>query len=122
VWGAVCWIRGIPSTAFWPILRVSQVVVVLLAVWTGVVLLDDSDALDGLEVFYALMPVGVNAFAEGARVNAAAQETADIEDFEALERRQQVLIARRIVHKEIGVMTIAALLSTTLLLRATGLF
>jgi hypothetical protein len=115
-------LRGIPSTAFWPILRVSQVVVVLLAIWTGVVLVDDAGALDGLEVFYALMPVGVNAFAEGARVNAAASETEDIEDFEALERREQVLIARRIVHKEIGVMTIAALLSTTLLLRATGLF
>ncbi len=122
VWGAVCWLRAIPSTAFWPVLRISQAAVVLLAVATGVLLASDSDALDGLEIFYALMPVGVNAFAEGARVNAAASEMDDVEDLEALERREQVLLARRIVLKEIGVMTIASLLSTTLLLRATGLF
>jgi hypothetical protein len=121
-WGGYCWVRGIPSTLFWPLLRVGQVLVVLLALVTGLVLLDDPGSIDGLELFYVLMPIGVNVFAEGARVNAAAAEMEGVEDFEAMPRRDQILKARRVVLREIGVMAIAELLVTTLLLRATGLF
>ena len=58
--------------------------------------------------------------AEGMRVGAAQRELEEVDDFEALERREQVLLARRIVLREIGVMTISALLVVTLLLRAAG--
>ena len=43
---------------------------------------------------------------------------ARIEDVEALERREQALIARRVALGEMGVMTIGTLLILTLALRA----
>jgi hypothetical protein len=57
---------------------------------------------------------------EGMRVGAAQRELEEVDDFEALERRDQVLLARRIVLREIGVMTIGTLLVVTLMLRAAG--
>jgi hypothetical protein len=55
------------------------------------------------------------------RVGAAQRELEEVEgDLDSLERREQVLLARRIVLREIGVMTIGTLLVVTLLLRAVG--
>jgi hypothetical protein len=121
VWGGVAWTRGSPSTAFWPILRIAQVLVVVSAVLGGILIVQGTDAPDGLHLFYGLFPIVVNVVAEGLRVNATAIETADIDDLEALSRREQVLLARRIVMKEIGIMTIGTLMTVTLLSRAAGL-
>jgi hypothetical protein len=52
------------------------------------------------------------------RVGAAQRELEDIDDVGALDRREQVLIARRVVRREMGLMTIGALLIVTLSLRA----
>jgi hypothetical protein len=121
-WGGVAWLRSDPSTAFWPILRVAQVLVVANAALVGLLLLQGGDgAPDGLHIFYGVFPVVVNVFAEGLRVNAAAMELAEVEDVENLSRRDQVLVARRVVLREIGIMTIGTLMTVTLLSRAVGL-
>jgi hypothetical protein len=121
VWGGVAWLRRIPATSFWPVLRVAQATVVL-EVLSGVVLwMGGTEPPDGLHYLYGIAPLVVTLVAEGMRVGAAQRELEDVEgDLEALERREQILLARRIVLREIGVMSIGALLVVTLMLRATG--
>jgi hypothetical protein len=120
-WGAVAWLRKYPSTLFWPVLRVAQATVAL-EVLVGVVLwLDGREPPDSLHYIYGVAPLFVAFVTEGMRVGAAQREMEDVEgDLESLERREQVLLARRIVLREIGVMTISALLVVTLMLRAAG--
>jgi hypothetical protein len=119
-WGAVAWLRKVPSTLFWPILRVAQATVALEVV-AGVVLWASGERPpDNLHYLYGIAPLVVAMVAEGMRVGAAQRELEDVEDFEALERRDQILLARRIVMREIGVMTIGTLLVLTLLGRAAG--
>jgi hypothetical protein len=52
------------------------------------------------------------------RAGAAQQELEGIEDVDALTPREQREVARRVVLREMGLMTIGALLVTTLALRA----
>jgi hypothetical protein len=120
-WGAVSYVRKVPSTLFWPILRVAQVTVAL-EVALGVVLwLQGHDPPDKLHYLYGITPLIVAMVSEGMRVGAAQREMEDLEgDFETMERREQILLARRIVMREIGVMTIGTLLVVTLLGRAAG--
>ena len=119
VWGSVAWIRKVPSVWFWYVLRVAQATVVL-EVGLGVVLLIQGEKPpDQLHYVYALAPLVVAFFTEGLRVNAAAAELQHVEgDPEALPRREQVLLARRVVVREIGIMTVGVILVVTLLLRA----
>ena len=120
-WGAVAWLRKVPSTSFWPVLRVAQATVVA-EVLVGVVLwLDGRSPPDSLHYLYGIAPLFVAFVTEGMRVGAAQRELEDVEgDLDALPRREQVLLARRIVLREIGVMTIGTLLVVTLLGRAAG--
>jgi hypothetical protein len=119
-WGAAAWLRKVPSTLFWPILRAAQATVAVEVI-AGVVLWAMGDRPpDNLHYLYGVAPLVVAMVAEGMRVGAAQRELEDVEDFEALERREQVLLARRIVIREIGVMTIGTLLVLTLLGRAAG--
>ena len=120
-WGGIAWLRRDPSTGFWYVLRAAQVAVVVQAVLGGVLLLGGEDA-GGLHLFYGVAPLFVGFMTEGMRVQAAQVELADVEDVEALERRQQVLIARRVVLREMGIMTIGTLMIVTLSLRAAGIF
>ena len=120
-WGGVAWLRKIPSTGFWPVLRVAQATVAI-EVMVGVVLwLQGHDPPDSLHYVYGVAPLFVAFITEGMRVGAAQRELEDVEgDLESLDRRSQVLLARRIVMREIGVMTIGTLLVVTLLGRAAG--
>jgi hypothetical protein len=120
-WGAVAWLRKVPSTTFWPILRVAQATVVL-EVLTGVVLWASGEPVpDSLHYLYGVAPLFVAFVTEGMRVGAADREIAEVEgDLDSLPRREQVLLARRVVLREIGVMTIGTLLVVTLLGRAAG--
>ena len=120
-WGAVAWLRHDPSVRFWYVLRAAQVAVVVQAVLGGILVADGHD-VDGLHLFYGLTPLFISMMSEGMRVQAAHIETAGIEDVEALERREQVLLARRVVLREMGVMTIGTLMILTLSLRAAGIF
>ena len=119
-WGALCWLRKEPrmSIGFWPLLRTAQVAVVVQVV-LGLLLLARGDrAADDLHILYGVAPLVVSLVSEGMRVGVAQRELEDVEDPEALDRSEQVAIARRVALGEVGVMTIGALLILTLALRA----
>src|SRR5436305_8431458 len=124
VWGTVAWMRGVASSVFWYLLRFAQVVVVVEVV-AGVVLTTGGTKVpDKLHYVYGVSPLVVSLVSEALRAGAASAETAEV-DFEALPREQQVLIARRVVVREMGIMTVGAILIVTLALRAAqsgGLF
>jgi hypothetical protein len=121
-WGGIAWLRRDPSVWFWYLLRAAQASVVVQAVLGGVLLAQGEDSPDGLHLFYGITPLLVSFVTEGMRVGVAQQEVAEVEDVEALERRDQVLLARRVVMREMGVMTIGTLMILTLSLRAAGIF
>jgi hypothetical protein len=120
-WGAVAWLRKVPSTSFWPVLRVAQACVAI-EVLVGVVLwLGGEKPPDSLHYVYGITPLFVAFVTEGMRVGAAQREIEEVSgDLDSLPRSEQVLLARRIVLREIGVMTIGTLLIVTLLGRAAG--
>jgi hypothetical protein len=120
-WGGIAWLRRDPSTGFWYVLRAAQAAVVAQAVLGGLLVAGGEDT-DGLHLFYGLTPLLIGFLSEGMRVGAAQAELAGVEDVEALERREQVLLARRVVMREMGVMTVGALMIVTLSLRAAGIF
>src|SRR3954467_2403115 len=101
VWGAVAWMRQDPSVWFWYVLRFAQATVVV-EVGLGVVLLAQGEQPpDQLHYVYAVAPLIVSFVTEGLRVNAAATEVEKLDgDPEKLPRREQVLLARRVVVRE----------------------
>ena len=119
-WGGIAWIRKVPSTSFWPLLRVAQVTVILEVAFGVVLWATGHQPPDNLHYIYGISPLVVSFVAEGMRVGAAQRELDEVDDIQALERREQILLARRIVMREIGVMTIGTLLVVTLMLRAVG--
>ena len=121
-WGGIAWARRDPSVWFWYVLRAAQLSVVVQAAIGGVLIAQGYDAPDGLHLFYGISPLVVALVSEGMRAGAAQAEVAEVEDVEALERREQVLLARRVVMREMGVMTIGTLMILTLSLRAAGIF
>jgi hypothetical protein len=119
VWGGVAWMRGIPSVSFWYLLRVAQLSVVVEVVLGLVLLAEGHKPPDGLHYVYAIAPLVVALITEAMRATAAARELDSVEgDPDALPRREQVLLARRVVVREIGIMTIGLIFVVTLLLRA----
>ena len=117
-WGAVAWLRGEPSVSFWYLLRVAQGTVAVQVV-LGLLLVARGDAApDGLHIAYGISPLVVSLFSEGFRVAAAQREVEAAGDLDALERPEQILLARRVSLAEMGVMTIGLLLVVTLALRA----
>ena len=124
-WGAIAWSRGIPSHWFWYALRVAQLSVVVQVVIGFALLAEGKRPPDDLHYVYAVSPLLVALVTEAMRAGASQRELEELEDPEALPRREQILIARRIVLREIGIMTVGLLLVVTLLLRAAssgGLF
>jgi heme A synthase len=117
-WGAVAWLRHEPSVWFWYLLRVAQVTVVVqvaLGLW---LLISGNQPEDELHYLYGVSILVVTMFSEGMRVGAAQRELDEVEDVEALSREEQGALARRVVLREMGVMTIGTLLVVTLALRA----
>jgi hypothetical protein len=119
-WGAVAWARkdARGSIAFWPLLRVAQALVVVQALVGLLLLASGERAPDGLHAAYGIAPLIVTLFSEGMRTAVAQRELEDVGDVEALERSEQIAIARRVALGEMGVMTVGALLIVTLALRA----
>jgi hypothetical protein len=120
-WGAVGWLRkdARASIAFWPLLRVAQAAVVVQAIVGFILLARGLAAPDGLHVIYGIAPLVVSLVSEGMRVGMAQRELETVDDVEALERREQVALARRVALNEMGVITVGALLILTLALRAS---
>ena len=115
-WGIAAWARQEPSVWFWYLLRFAQAVLALEVV-SGLVLLADRDA-QTLHYVYGTSPLLVSLFTEGMRVGAAQRELEDVDDVQSLEPAEQTAIARRVLLRETGIMTVGTLLIVTLGLRA----
>lgn len=118
VWGAIAWARKEPSVWFWYLLRVAQAVVVVQVTIGLILLATGQRASQELHYVYGVSPLVVTLVTEAMRAGAAQRELADIEDVAALTREEQRAVAHRVVLREMGVMTVGALLITTLALRA----
>lgn len=119
-WGAQAWLRREPSVPFWYLLRAAQGTVIGQVLIGFFLLARGSEPPDGLHVVYGISPLVITLVTEAMRAGAAQRELADVGDPDALERREQILLARRIVLREMGVMTIGLLLIVTLALRAAA--
>lgn len=123
--GAVAWWRVQQPRAFWVLVRAGQAVAIGQAVVAGVLGALSFDPADGLYWLYALLPVLVGFFAEQLRIVAAEQvlERMDLAGADAVrrlpeERQRSVVVS--ILRREMGVMTLAALVVCFLALRALG--
>lgn len=117
-WGAVAWLRRDPSIWFWYFLRAAQAAVAVQVVLGLILLARGETAPDGLHIAYGVSPLVISLVAEGMRLGVAQRELEDVSDVEALDRGEQLALARRVALAEMGVLTIGALLILTLSLRA----
>src|SRR5688500_15733871 len=117
-WGSAAWLRGEPSVWFWYLLRVAQVVVVARVARGMWLLISGNQPRDELHYLYGVAILAVTMVSEGMRVGAAQRELDEVDDVEALPQPEQAALARRVVMREMGVMTIGTLLIVTLALRA----
>jgi hypothetical protein len=122
--GAWCWWRAQPNPWFWRLLRAGQVAVVVEAAQGGVYQLIGPES-PSIHVLYGLLPLAVSFVAEQLRV-AAAQMVLDQRGFASpeevgdLPEDEQRLVVVAIVQREVGVMTLAAVVIVILLARAAG--
>jgi hypothetical protein len=119
-WGVIGWLRkdARASIVFWPLLRAAQATVVVQAVSGFLLVARGASAPDGLHIAYGVAPLIVSLVSEGMRAAVAQRELEDVEDVDALDRSEQVALAKRVALGEMGVMTVGALLILTLALRA----
>jgi uncharacterized SAM-binding protein YcdF (DUF218 family) len=119
-WGVIGWLRkeARASIVFWPLLRLAQATVVVQAILGFLLVARGASSPDGLHIVYGVAPLIVSLVSEGMRVGIAQRELEGVEDIEALERSDQVALAKRVALGEMGVMTVGALLILTLALRA----
>jgi hypothetical protein len=123
-WGAWRWWRAEPSIWFWRLLRAAQTVLVVQVALGGVLVLLGHKP-PGLHVVYGLLPLAVSFVGEQLRV-ASAQAVLDVRGHESaaavgkLSEEEQRSVVLAIVQREMGVMTLAALVIVVLLARAAG--
>jgi hypothetical protein len=118
VWGGVAWLQNRPSVGFWYVLRAAQVAVITQVLLGVLLLVAGREAEDPLHYMYGSAPLLVNLFAEGMRAGAAQRELPEGVDFATLGESEQRTIALRIVRREMGVMSLAALLIAAFAFRA----
>jgi hypothetical protein len=118
LWGAVAWAANRASVWFWYLLRAAQVSVIAQVLLGAVLLVAGHEARDGIHYMYGTAPLVVNLFAEGMRAGAAQREVPEDVEFESLPAGEQRAIALRIVRREMGIMTFAALLIVAFAIRA----
>ena len=121
VWGGVAWLRRIPSVIFWYLLRAAQGVVILQVALGLFLLIGQGKRADSdLHYLYGVALLVIALVAEAFRAGVAQREIdkREIEDVEALERRDQVRLARAVVRNEMGIMTMSVIAVVTLALRA----
>jgi hypothetical protein len=122
--GSWSWWRGVPLPWFWPLLRASQVAVVIQAA-IGVVLLTSGYEPPSLHLLYGLLPIAISFVAEQLRLASADQvlvrhDLDSAREIEGLPEDQQRDIVFEIVRRETGVMAASALVVLLLALRAGG--
>jgi hypothetical protein len=113
------------SRAFWLLLRAGQAAAVALALLVGVLAATGNRPRDDLFYLYALLPLAVGFIGEQLRV-ASAQTVLDalgLQDARAVGERpeaEQRSIVTAILRREMGVMTLVALVVCFMELRAAG--
>ncbi|HEX5307908.1 MAG TPA: hypothetical protein VFW38_02380 [Solirubrobacteraceae bacterium] len=121
--GAWRWHRDENSRGFWITLRVGQAAALAYAVVVGVLVVAGHSAGEQLFYLYALLPLAVAFVAEQLRI-ASAQTILDQRGLEgaqavgALPEPEQHAIVAAIVRREMGVMTLSALVVIFLAWRA----
>ncbi len=125
IYGAWRWWRLDPNSVwFWRVVRAGQAVVVVEAALGGILDLVGRKA-PGLHVLYGVLPLLVSLIAEQLRV-ASAQMVLDSRGYESaqavgrLPEAEQRSVVVAILRREVGVMTLAALVVVVLLARAAG--
>jgi len=121
--GAWAWQRFAAPRAFWIALRAAQAAAVAQAVFAGIAAVSGSRPDSGLYWLYAVLPVAIGFFAEQFRSVAAQVELdrrglADAQAVGRLPEEQQQFLVRAILHRELGVMAIAAAVIVFLAWRA----
>jgi hypothetical protein len=122
VLGAAAWFRRAPSPWFWKLLRGGQAMVVVEAALGGILLLM-GHKVSNLHLLYGLLPLVVSVFGEQLKISAATQilDNRGLDDARAvggLPAADQREIVVAIMRREIGAMTLSALVVTALLARA----
>ena len=128
--GGWCWYRGAavggpPVRAFWVLLRVAQGGAVLYALAVGVLAAAGHSPSEPLFYLYALLPLAVSFVAEQLRLASAQtildqRELASAAEVGRLPEAEQLALVSAIVHRELGVMTLSALVVVFLALRAAA--
>jgi hypothetical protein len=119
------WYRGEASRAFWVLLRVGQGSAITLAVAVGSLAVAGHYSSERLVYLYALLPLAVAFVAEQLRVISAQtildrRELADARAVGELPEDEQRAVVAEIMRRELGVMTLSALVVVFLALRAAG--
>ncbi len=119
------WYRGEASRGFWVSLRVAQAGALIFAAGVGVLAALGHQPSDNLFYLYALLPLGISFLAEQLRVASAqtildARGLPDAQAVGGLPEDQQHAVVAAIVRREMGVMTLSALVVVFLALRAAG--
>jgi hypothetical protein len=122
-WGSWRWWTVEPSRLFWRLVRLGQAGAVALALLAGVAYVSGARPDDGLFWLYAVLPVAIGFFAEQFRILSAqtvleARELPDAQAVGRLPTDQQRSVVLQIVRREMGVMTLGALVAAFLALRA----
>jgi hypothetical protein len=120
--GAAAWLLRRPSGWFWRILRSGQACVAIEAALGGILLLMGRKATN-LHYLYGALPLIVAMIAEQLKLSAAtmvldSHELADAQAVGRLPQDQQRGIVVEIMRREIGAMTLSALVVVALLARA----
>jgi hypothetical protein len=124
------WYRGEPTdqrsaNAFWVLLRVGQGSAIVLALAVGVLAVAGEYSSERLFYLYALLPLAVAFVAEQLRAISAQtildrRELADARAVGELPEDEQRTVVAEIMRRELGVMTLSALVVVFLALRAAG--
>jgi hypothetical protein len=123
--GAFSWYRGRPSRAFWVLLRVGQGSALTLAVAVGSLAAAGHYSTEHLFYLYALLPLAIAFVAEQLRIVSARtildqRDLPDAQAVGALPEAEQRLVVAAILARELGVMTLSALVVVFLTLRAAS--
>jgi hypothetical protein len=117
------WYRFQSSRSFWILLRVAQVGALVYAVAVGALGVGGQSSTDELFYLYALLPLAIGFVAEQLRVASAQtildqRELPNAQAVGELPEDEQHEIVALIVRREMGVMTLSALVVVFLALRA----
>jgi hypothetical protein len=123
--GAWRWQRHESSRGFWVSLRVAQAAALVFALAVGVLAAAGHSSSERLFYLYALLPLAVSFVAEQLRVSSAQtildqRDLADAQAVGELPDAEQHAVVAAIVRREMGVMTLSALVVVFLALRAAG--